>query len=124
MWPPLYEEQLDHFGVDRGSIMGLLILHSHFDHTAAAPYFKHATRGWRLWPLMLAANNDIALYFNSLEQMAVLELKAVFCEHGGAFYEEDAASFLRQGVRLTRGKSDFYLQTTWSGTDAGKRKIC
>jgi len=39
---PSVEEQMDRFGVDRDRIMGLLILHSHFDHTTAAPYFMQA----------------------------------------------------------------------------------
>jgi len=41
---PTVEEQLDRFGVDRSRITGLLILHSHFDHSTAAPYFMQA------WP--------------------------------------------------------------------------
>lgn len=217
---PTVEEQLDRFGVDRGRIMGLLILHSHFDHSTAAPYFMQAypemeimasagtkkvmgiekavkniadldratrqqfgvddqyggislefkppeiTRVLRdadaidlgggisvsiletpghskcsiaayapcfqyLFPsdgvplpvlkdgqLMLMANDDIALYLKSLERMAALEVKAVCCEHGGAFYGEDATSFLRQGVELTRKKYDSYRKAMQSGADA------
>ena len=219
---PTVEEQLDRFGVDRGRIMGLLILHSHFDHITAAPYFMQAypwleimasagtkkvmgiekavkniadlglatrqkfgvndqfrgislefnppeitrvlndgdtidlgggvsvtileTPGHSkcsiaayvpvfqyLFPsdgvplpilkggkLMLMANDDIGLYLKSLERMAALEVKAVCCEHGGAFYGEDAASFLRQGMELTRKKYDSYRQAMRSGADAGE----
>lgn len=217
---PTLEEQLDRFGVDRSRIMGLLILHSHFDHSTAAPYFMkaypemeimasagtkkvmgiekavksiadldRATRqqfgvddqyrgislefkppeitrvlrdgdtidlgggvgvsiletpghskcsiaayapGFRyLFPsdgvplpilkdgkLMLMANDNIALYLKSLERMIALEVQAVCCEHGGAFHGEDATSFLRQGVELTRKKYDSYRQAMQSGADA------
>ena len=219
---PCIEEQLDRFGVDRSRIMGLLILHSHFDHITATPYFKQAypwmeimasagtkkvmgiekavksisdldqatrqrfgvddqygsislefkppeitrvlsdgdiidlgggvsvsileTPGHSkcsitayvsdfqyLFPsdgvplpilkegrLMLMANDNIVLYLKSLERMATLKVKAVCCEHGGAFYGEDAASFLRQGLELTREKYDFYRQAMQSGADAGE----
>jgi len=218
---PAVEKQLDRFNVDRSRIMGILILHSHFDHITAVPYFKQAypwleimasagtkkvlgiekavkniadldqatrqqfgvddqfrgislefnppeiTRVLRdgdtidlggevpvsiletpghskcsiaayvpafqyLFPsdgvplpilkegrLMLMANDNIVLYLKSLERMAALEVKAVCCEHGGAFYGEDAASFLRQGLELTRKKYDFYRQAMQSGADAG-----
>ena len=39
---PLVERQLDEFGIDRKRIFGLLILHSHFDHCTAVPYFQRA----------------------------------------------------------------------------------
>ena len=218
---PAVEEQLDRFNVDCSRIMGILILHSHFDHITAVPYFKQAypwleimasagtkkvlgigkavkniadldqaTRqqfgvddqfrgislefkppeitkvlndgdtidlgggvpvsiletpghskcsiaayapGFQyLFPsdgvplpilkegkLMLMANDNIALYLKSLERMAALEVKAVCCEHGGAFYGEEAASFLRHGLELTRKKYDFYRQAMQSGADAG-----
>lgn len=218
---PAVEEQLDRFNVDRSRIMGILILHSHFDHITAVPYFKQAypwleimasagtkkvlgigkavkniadldqaTRqqfgvddqfrgislefkppeitkvlndgdtidlggavsvsiletpghskcsiaayapGFQyLFPsdgvplpilkegkLMLMANDNIVLYLKSLERMAALEVKAVCCEHGGAFYGEEAASFLRHGLELTRKKYDFYRQAMQSGADAG-----
>ena len=45
---PKIEEQLDHFHIDRSRIMGLLILHSHFDHCTAAPYFKKAYPDWAI----------------------------------------------------------------------------
>jgi glyoxylase-like metal-dependent hydrolase (beta-lactamase superfamily II) len=218
---PAVEEQLNCFNVDRSRIMGILILHSHFDHITAVPYFKQAypwleimasagtkkvlgiekavksivdldqatrqsfgvddryrgislefkppeitkvlndgdiidlggevsvsileTPGHSkcsiaayvpafqyLFPsdgvplpilkegrLMLMANDNIVLYLKSLERMAALDVKAVCCEHGGAFYGEDAASFLRQGLELTRKKYDFYRQAMQSGADAG-----
>ena len=217
---PAVEEQLDRFNVDRSRIMGILILHSHFDHITTVPYFKQAypwleimasagtkkvlgiekavkniadldqatrqrfgvddqyrgislefkppeitkvlndgdtvdlggevpvsileTPGHSkcsiaayvpafqyLFPsdgvplpilkegrLMLMANDNIVLYLKSLERMAALDVKAVCCEHGGAFYGEDAASFLRQGLELTRKKYDFYRQAMQSGADA------
>jgi glyoxylase-like metal-dependent hydrolase (beta-lactamase superfamily II) len=218
---PAVEEQLNRFNVDRSRIMGILILHSHFDHITAVPYFKQAypwleimasagtkkvlgiekavksivdldqatrqsfgvddryrgislefkppeitkvlndgdiidlggevsvsileTPGHSkcsiaayvpafqyLFPsdgvplpilkegrLMLMANDNIVLYLKSLERMAALDVKAVCCEHGGAFYGEYAASFLRQGLELTRKKYDFYRQAMQSGADAG-----
>ena len=45
---PTVEAQLDRFGVDRGRIMGMLILHSHFDHCTAAPYFRKAYPHWEI----------------------------------------------------------------------------
>ena len=219
---PAVEEQLDRFGVDRSRIMGILILHSHFDHIPAVPYFMQAypemeimvSAGTKkvmgiekavksiadlglatrekfgvndqfrgvslefnppeitrvlndgdtidlgggvsvtiletpyhskcaiaayapafqyLFPsdgaslpilkegeLMLMTNDNIALYLKSLERMAALEVKAVCCEHGGAFYGDDAATFLRQGLELTCKKYDSYRQAMRSGADAGE----
>ena len=45
---PMIEEQLDYFGIDCSRILGLLILHSHFDHCTAAPYFKKAYPDWAI----------------------------------------------------------------------------
>jgi len=39
---PVVERQLDEFGIDRKRIYGMLILHSHFDHCTAVPYFQRA----------------------------------------------------------------------------------
>lgn len=39
---PTIEAQFDKFKIDRSKIMGLLILHSHFDHAGAVTYFSKA----------------------------------------------------------------------------------
>ncbi|RJR21765.1 MAG: MBL fold metallo-hydrolase [Desulfobacteraceae bacterium] len=45
---PEIEEQLDRFDIDRSRIMGLVILHSHFDHCGAVPYFEKAYPQWEI----------------------------------------------------------------------------
>jgi len=45
---PTVEAQMDRFGVDRDRIMGMVMLHSHFDHCGAAPYFQQAYPHWEI----------------------------------------------------------------------------
>ena len=47
--PPVVEKQLDEHGIKRERLNGLLILHSHFDHCTAAPYFRKAYPGLRIY---------------------------------------------------------------------------
>ncbi|OPX39720.1 MAG: hypothetical protein B1H11_02280 [Desulfobacteraceae bacterium 4484_190.1] len=216
--PPV-EAQLDRFGVDRDRIMGMLILHSHFDHCAAAPYFEKAYPHWEMMgskgtekifgmekavknialldkatrdryglderfrdisldfhaptltrvlkegdridlgggvdiaimetpghsrcsitasapalkllfpsdaaplPVMreggfvVMANDSLPIYFQSLERMAALTVDGICYEHCGAVLGQDAEWALRESLKLTREKIDFFHQALDSGAD-------
>ena len=216
---PTVEAQLDRFGVDRSRIMGMLILHSHFDHCAAAPYFERAYPHWEimgsqgtekvfgmekavkniahldkatrerygvdgrfqdisldfhapnltmalkegdridlgggvevtiletpghskcsitayapglklLFPsdaapvpamkdggFVVMANDSLPIYLQSLKRMAALTVDGICYEHCGAILGQDAESALRESLKLTGEKADFYRQALASGAD-------